>query len=132
MVRNERAVLEYFLFACYTGVRVSDLTELRYKNIEADVVDGKEYNFLVFTAKKTKKHTEVPLMPFSEKFIKPNNIPNKKIFKVFSGQGTNRVLKRIMAKAKINKHITIHSARYTYISVGSEQGMRGEILQSIF
>jgi integrase/recombinase XerC len=131
LVNNERAVLEYFLFACYTGVRVSDLTELKYKNIESDVLDGTEYRFLVFISQKTKKLTEVPLMPFSEKFIKPSDFPNKKIFNVFTGQGTNRVLKRIMTKAKINKHITIHSARYTFISVGSELGMRGEILQEI-
>ncbi len=129
LVNNERAVLEYFLFACYTGV--SDLTNLTYKNIETDVLDGTEYRFLVFTSQKTKKLTEVPLMPFSEKFIKPSDFPNKKILKVFTGQGTNRVLKRIMVKAKINKHIIIHSARYTFISVGSELGMRGEILQSI-
>ena len=40
-------------------------------------------------------------------------------------------LYKINAKAKSNKHITIHSARYTFISVGSELGVRGEILQEI-
>ncbi|MCD4795372.1 MAG: hypothetical protein K8R54_19220 [Bacteroidales bacterium] len=34
-------------------------------------------------------------------------------------------------KTKINKHITVHSVRYTSFFVGSELGMRGEILQEI-
>jgi len=131
---NEKTVLEYFLFDCYTGLRVSDLKAIQYKNIETDVINSKEYKFLVYTPIKTKKYkkvAQVPLMPFSEKFIKPCKFPNKPIFKIFTGQGTNRVLKRIMNKANINKHITIHCGRYTFISIGSELGIRGEIMQSM-
>jgi len=131
LVHNEKAVLEYFLFDCYTGLRISDLTAIKYSNIEKYTTDGKEYNFLVFKSVKTGKLTEVPLMPFSEKFIKPNNLPNQNIFKVQTGQGTNRVLKRIMKKANINKHITAHCGRYTFSSVAMELGFRGEIVQEI-
>ena len=131
LTNSEKTVLNYFLFDCYTGVRVGDLSKLTYNNIEIDVIDGMEYKFLVFIAQKTGKKTEIPLILKSEKFINHSGIPNEKLFKVYTGQGTNRVLKRIMKKAGINKHITIHSARYTLISVGSELGMRIEILQDI-
>ena len=120
LVNNERAVLEYFLFDCYTGLRISDLTAIKYSNIETDVINGKEHKFLKFISKKTKKLTEVPIISKAEKFVKPGQMPNQPIFKVFTGQGTNRVLKRIMKKANINKHITTHCARYTFISVASE------------
>jgi len=131
---NERKVLEYFLFDCYTGLRISDLKVIKYSNIETDIINGKEYKFLVYIPIKTKKYkkvAQIPLLSFSEKFIKPCEFPNKTIFNVFTGQGTNRILKRIMKKAKINKHITTHCGRYTFISVASELGMRGEMIQSM-
>lgn len=131
LVNNEKSVLEYFLFDCYTGLRISDLENLKFSNIKTGVIDNKEYKFLKFISKKTKKLTEVPIISKIEKFIKPCEIPNQKVFKVFTGQGTNRVLKRIMKKAHINKHITSHCARYTFISVASELKISTENIQAI-
>jgi len=131
LVNNERAVLEYFLFACYTGLRISDIKNLQYNNIQCEQIDGKEQRFIVIKQQKTGKYTDIPIMPFADKFIKKSNFSNKPVFKVQTGQGTNRVLKRIMKKAQINKHITSHSARYTLVSAGSELGMRAEVIQSI-
>ena len=34
--KNKQNVLRYFLFACYTGLRYSDVRELRFKNIQDD------------------------------------------------------------------------------------------------
>lgn len=119
------------MFACYTGLRYDDLKALRHSDIQADVIDQKEYKFIVLKMQKTGKNTDIPIMPYALKFIKNSDIPNKLIFKVQTNQGTNRVIKRIMKKAQINKNITFHCARHTLGSTGSDLGMRIEVISSI-
>lgn len=131
LINNEKEVLEYFLFACYTGLRFSDVQTLKYSEIQTDKVDNIEYKFIVKKMQKTGKATDIPILPYANKFIRQTEIPNKFIFNVQTNQGTNRVLKRIMEKAQINKNITFHCARHTLGSTGSDLGMRIEIISSI-
>jgi integrase len=127
---NQTKVLSYFLFACYKGLRYSDIYNLRFKDIVPDTIDGIDYKFIEIDMHKTGKPVDIPILPFAEKFLK-EGLPNQNVFHVFTNQSTNRHLKDIMKTAKINKQLSFHSARHTLGSTGSDLGMRIEVISSI-
>jgi integrase len=106
-------VLRGFLFCCYTGLRISDLLDLRGRNITN--------NKLTFSPQKTrfsetKKFStiEIPLHPFCKKLIgetKPNNF----VFdELPAKQKINQRLKEIAKILGIEKNISTHYARHTF------------------
>jgi site-specific recombinase XerD len=127
---NQNYVLKYFLFACYTGVRFKDFTELKYKHIEQDKINGEMYKFLVFDMHKTGKPVDIPIIPFVEQFL-INGLPNQKLFNVFTSQSTNRHLKKIMKLAGIAKKISFHCARHTLGNIGADVGINREVISAI-
>ncbi len=124
---NQQNVLEYFLFACYTGLRYSDLKNLKFKDIKPDTIEGKEYLFIEIDMHKTGKPVDIPIMPFAKKFLK-EGLPNQHIFRVFTNQATNRHLKTIMKIAGISKNISFHSARHT---LGNTVGMAIDVKSAL-
>ena len=102
-------VLRYFLFACYTGLRYRDILDLRF--IHVKILDN--ITFLDFNQHKTKKGSIIPLIDQAKELIPFQEFEQQRVFKVKTDQDTNRKLKDIMTKAKINKRITFHSARHT-------------------
>ena len=106
---NLQNVLCYFLFACYTGLRYRDVYELRFVNVH--IQEG--ITFLNFKQHKTKKGTIIPLIDQAKDLVPEKGFEQQKVFKVSTNQDTNRKLKEVITKAKINKRITFHSARHT-------------------
>lgn len=110
--------LQCFLFSCYTGLRYSDIKELKYKNI----IDG---THLVIKMKKVNKTVTIPLNDFALELLpeieKP--LPEQNIFMVYSNQPMNRYLKEIAAAAKINKPIAFHYSRHTFGTCSIEKGI---------
>jgi len=129
--KNQRKVLEYFLFACYTGLRYSDIKTLKFRDIKPDIIEGKEYKFIEIDMHKTGNPVTIPVLPFAEKLIKEKSIPNAPVFHVFTNQSTNRHLKKIMQLAEIDKNATFHVARHTLGSTGSDLGMSIEVISAI-
>jgi len=131
LLQTEIDVLEYFLFSCYTGLRYSDILTFKYSDIQTDIIDGVEYGFIVKTMQKTQKTTDIPILSFAYKFIKPSTVPNQKVFKVQTNQATNRTLKRIMQIVGINKVISFHCARHTIGTTGIDLGVPIEVISRI-
>jgi len=80
-------VRDVFCFACFTGLRFSDVSGLRRENI----IRGES---LHFTVRKTKEITILPLNPFAQKILakyKDEKLP----LPVISSQKTNSYLKEI-------------------------------------
>mgnify|MGYP002623900940 CR=1 FL=1 len=111
-------IRDMFLFACYTGLRFSDLHQLRHENIEQD-----ESGLLLnIVAQKTGKGLRLPLYKLHnqkpEEIIKKHQIPSHRggdlVFYAYTNQYYNRALKRIAELAGINKTITSHVARHTF------------------
>ena len=108
-------ILDMFLFSCYTGLRFSDITELRSENIIVE--DGKKW--LTIKMQKTKDDIRIPLYLLFDG--KPIEILNqytptdntKLIFDDYTNQYVNRCLKELAIDAKINKVVTFHVARHT-------------------
>ncbi len=105
----QQNVLRYFLFACYTGMRYGDIKELRYENL----VKNNGSFWIYFTQQKTKKDTQIPLIPQAVALLPGKKFKKQQVFRVVPNQTTNRHLKEIIKKVNIDKRITFHSARHT-------------------
>jgi integrase len=112
---SHHKLLRYFLFSCYTGVRISDIGLITWNQIHDDV--------LMFIPHKTRKDDRlviVPLLEHDKKFL-PEYRPGP-IFDTYSNPVTNRYLKKIAAAVGIKKHITYHTSRHTFASLFAEGG----------
>jgi len=133
LTRGERKVLRYFLFACYTGLRYIDFKNFKYKNIRTTILNNKAYNFIEIDMHKTGTPVTIPIIPKAEKLLDEQKyrLPNKKVFNISENQPTNRSLKSIMKKAKIDKNISFHCARHTLGNVGADLGIPIEVISAI-
>ncbi len=120
---NAQNVLQYFLFACFTGLRISDI-----QRINKDMIMEGHLVFMAHKTRSFKKIIRVPLSKVAQKFISEND---DKLFITLSDQKTNDQLKKIAQTAMIDKKLTFHIARHTFASLFLESGGSVEVLQQI-
>lgn len=112
-----KLTLGYFLFSCFTGLRLSDVLELRRKDL------GKEIEFKSVKTSKdqiislNKKAVEIidGYDELFENFIHPNTM--------------NKELKKIMKILGIKKSISFHCGRHTFATNFLRMGGKVEKLQ---
>ncbi|PWM06772.1 MAG: site-specific integrase [Coprobacter fastidiosus] len=125
---------ELFLFECYTGIRISDILTLKWKNVANDKIS--------IRMRKTEKPLIVPMNDFvkavldKRRAIVENNggqiLPDKYVFNILKvdvdkvnaqdalnaiSSATaiiNKQLKRIAEKVGIEKNISTHVGRHSY------------------
>jgi integrase len=104
-------VLRYFLVACYTGFRHSDIKTLRREHI----VGNEIVKQLVKGSVGREKTVRIPIQDNFYSLLDMEN-PDKLLFAnpVMEDSQTNKYLAQIIKIAGINKHITFHKARYTF------------------
>ncbi|MFY1613772.1 site-specific integrase [Macellibacteroides fermentans] len=124
---NERDenVLRYFLFSCFTGLRYGDVFNLKWNNIEDNVI-ALEMN-------KTSIKVRIPIIERARKLLPEEKIylSNKKVFRVLTNQRTNSYLKDIMKIAGIKKDISFHCARHSFATNGIEIGIPLEVISQL-
>ncbi|HEY3406460.1 MAG TPA: site-specific integrase [Ohtaekwangia sp.] len=114
---NHKKVLRYFLFSCYTGLRISDINVITWASVHD--------NMLIYTPQKTKfknEEVKVPLLPIDRKFLPAYTHDREKIFDTYAEPVTNRLLKEIASQCKIKKKLTYHTSRHTFGSLMAEGG----------
>lgn len=128
-VRSE--VLDAFIFACYSGLRYSDICRLTKQHIVA--LNRKRW--IDIQMKKTGTNIRVPIYLIFEgkglKLIKEIKRSRGIIFKLPDNQTVNRELKKICKSLGIKKHITFHSARHTCATLLLYKGVNITTVQSI-
>ncbi len=114
---------EMFLFACYTGLRFSDLINITWDNIQTVKSKNDIYKILSFENIKTSHITEIPLIKEALEILNGKDINQKHIFKKITNQKLNEHLKTIQKKAKITKNLTAHMARHTFATLALTKGI---------
>lgn len=100
---NWRLSLGYFLFAYNTGMRISDLRNLKRSELEADYIE--------FRTVKTKKIQEMKLNNNAKALLRHE----PRLFRDFiTQQKINEQLKQIAAQVGVRKKLSLHVARHTF------------------
>lgn len=95
-----------FLLACYTGLRFCDVVELKWGNINGDILN--------MIQGKTKKRLTANLSPSARKLLGECGKPEENVFTLPTSNGTNKVLEYWAKRAGLQKHITFHCARHSF------------------
>ncbi|MFL5765759.1 MAG: tyrosine-type recombinase/integrase [Bacteroidia bacterium] len=121
-------VLRYFLVACYTGLRHSDIKTLRREHIK-----GK---FIVKTLKKGRKgRQKLVRIPIRKRLysLLEMTTPKELLFQsaVMETSQTNKYLIKIMAIANIDKKINFHVSRHSFAVISLMLGIKIEVVSDI-
>ena len=121
-----RDTLAAFLFACFTGLRFSDIATLHHSDIR---IDG-EQRLIVKTMVKTQQTVVIPLSASAKRWLPRHQADDQGpqsdglVFQLPSFQWTEICLKRMARDVGITKNITFHTARHTFatlqITLGSD------------
>jgi site-specific recombinase XerD len=135
------AVRDAFCLGCFTGLRFSDLSELKKANLKSD--------FLELKSKKTKDFLRIPLNNYAKEILRkhsgnpPQMISNQKmndyIKEIGELAGVNDpiILTKYKGAMKVEKSepkhnfLSSHTARRTFVTLSLEKGMRPEVVMSI-
>ena len=119
-----------FLFACYSGLRFSDVIGLTPEKIEGE---GKK-TIISFCAEKTDTPQRIPIGKMWEDSVlilnKYKEEHDKKLFKI-SNQYCNRVLKEIAKQCGIKKELSHRMARHTFATSLINHGMPMHYVQKL-
>jgi integrase len=136
-------VRDVFCFSCVTGLRYSDLAQLKWEHITNSCIN--------LVAKKTSHRTSIPLNPYSEAILN-KYIGEPRPLPVISNQKSNEHMEKICKKAEIDspveivrKHgakrivkvypkyelVRMHCGRKTFASLSLEANMPAEQVMKI-
>lgn len=110
-----------FIFACYTGLRISDIKSLKWGDIESSPLQ------IIKKQKKTQRIAYIPLKKTAWDSIDDyqEHNPNDKVFMLLSKTQaqTNKYLIKWAVNAGISKPIGWHTARRTFATLALENGV---------
>jgi site-specific recombinase XerD len=113
---KDEEVKKAFLFACYTGLRFSDIISLQWNQIKETNFNGNGITYAIHKRQtKTGIISHIPLNETALNII--GNRPNTDslVFNLdMHHRSILRNIKRLLEAAKIDKYITFHCARHTY------------------
>ncbi|MFK8298008.1 tyrosine-type recombinase/integrase [Capnocytophaga cynodegmi] len=111
--------LGYFLFSCYTGLRINEVKKLKRDDI------GKT---ITFTSDKTGKTNTIPVNNSARSFVE--HYPNLFI-KWISEQKMNDYIREAINIVDIRKRVSFHTARHTFATNFLRKGGKVEDLQKL-
>ncbi|HRU83620.1 MAG TPA: site-specific integrase [Candidatus Cloacimonas sp.] len=112
-----------FLFACYSGLRISDVGRLDWKAIDLTK------NIITIRQKKTDAMLYVPLLPPARRLL--GEPSTGLVFDLPSQAFINKKLKEWAKDAGIQKQISFHTSRHTYAIMAIEAGIEINVIQKL-
>ena len=118
-------IKDMFLMSAFTGLAFTDVSQLTEDHI---VTDNDGNKWIRKPRQKTKQISNIPLLdvPLAiiEKYRNDKKAAKKGVLlPIPCNQVMNRYLKEIAEICKINKHLTMHTARHTYATLCLSQGV---------
>jgi integrase len=112
---NQYKVLRFFLFSCFSGLRLSDMRRI----LPEDIRDDSIYLRPLKTQNTTNEIVTIPLTSYTKELLQEVDLkPGREIFRdMYTDQVINRYLKTIMGVLEIKKEVTFHSARHTFATM---------------
>ena len=104
-----------FLFACFTGLRMSDVKALTWRHVQ-NSSDGKS-KFVKVKMQKTQKWIYVPLSAEAQKWMIAKDDLDEPIFHFYDPVNVEKHIAIWMKNAGISKHVTFHVARHTFATM---------------
>lgn len=125
LTEKQQLSLRMFLFACFTGLRISDICEL-----DNSMIRGDSLYITPMKTRKMKKEIRIPLTEMAKQFIQHHE---GRMFDKYSKPHINKDLKEIAKKADppIEKRITFHKSRHTFGASFMEAGNQIEVLKEL-
>lgn len=108
-----------FLFACFTGLRFSDIKQLKWAFIKKEHIElrqQKTQDFIYIPLSQTAKSI---IFSFDKKII---NLPDKFVFTLPNRWFTNHILKKWFTDTGINKNAHFHLSRHSFAVMNITQG----------
>lgn len=123
LVRTDCSVELYkqlFLFACFVGLRYSDLVSLRW----SDVIEEDGVLRIEKMMHKTKHMVYIPIGKIAMNYLPERGEPDDLVFPSLpkSTSGVDAVIKEWAAEAGIAKKITFYTSRHTFATLNLTQG----------
>ena len=104
-----------FLFACYTGLRISDIEGLQWKHLK----NGR----LHFRQQKTNGREYLPLSKQAKTLLGERGDKEAEVFALPSLGTVETTLRDWAEAANIDKHITFHVSRHTFATLALTHGV---------
>lgn len=111
---DRKEIKDAFLFACYTGLRISDIINLTWKNIREEGGSMR----LDIVMKKTGDPLRLALSNGARRHLPERGSQSDKVFNLPGQETINAHISRWSGQAGIGKHITFHTARHTFATLG--------------
>lgn len=112
-----------FLFACFTGLRISDIRDLKWRNIDGDKIR--------IVMHKTGRFLEIPMHENAKKYIEKND--SEFVFPLVATTTTNCLgyFDRWARSAGISKKIGWHTARRSFATIAVECGIDQYVISKL-
>jgi site-specific recombinase XerD len=118
-----------FLFSCLTGLRWSDVTKLKWKDIQHSIEIG---YFVRFRQQKTSDAGTIPITNDAIEIIGEFGPGDEKIFRDLKYSSWNNTLLQLwVMKAGISKKISFHCSRHTFATLLLTKGSDLPVVQSL-
>ena len=99
-----------FLFACYCGLRVGDVTDLRWSDIS---VNGGRH-FVSVVMQKNSKPISLPLPAKALSWLPERGEPESSVFSLPSHTNLRKHLQKWAEQAGLERHLHFHLSRHTF------------------
>ena len=122
--------LKCFLFCCETGLRYVDARDLKHYDVYYQMLDGKIQTTIRIIQNKIQKHVVIPLTDKACTFV-DKGAQYQKVFRFPTLQVMNWHLCAIAKLAWIDKPVTFHVSRQTFMKRCLSIGMPAELVADL-